>query len=611
MLSVVLLAGLAQEAPAGRAVFRESWIEGRVLGSSGETARGFTVHVHEPGKAGFSGSWPSRWHVPTDEGGSFRLGPLPAGRWSLVAKKDGVDRPWRLVEAEVPERGTLQDVVLPVPTGSVQLKILRPDGTRAAGVVVHAFLSGQDPPCTLSRALGLRADEEGSCEIPYLWAEPFEFFVSSPEDGWTHAPRFPVDGAEHEVRLRSGGAIRLRAVSYPGGPSVGAVSATLVSEAPEEGDRAPACRGPVHSSSKDGEVLFRGLPPGTYSLTVEPVASATSWIGPRRRTGVRVPDGKAVDVGEVSFDLGAVKGRVVRPDGSPVSGAKVWSAGRFRSMFSGEVPSPESRAESGADGTFTLDRLTAGPVSVFASTDSFPPSSSEVFDLSVGGLVEGVRVRLSPGASVEGIVRDRYGSPVAGAQVLGGPPPYGLPFPLPRTNADSDGTFHLDGLAPGWNRIAAYPVGRGGASFSGGCFYVEPYGLADVHLAPGEKRRVDLVPPGPRPLPERRPFRLVQRNGGTYFVSSAEDSGVPSSFPTGSGRIRGSSDPSCNGPMGFLLLRRHGTVRLVHWKRPDGTIDVSCPPGTWRLFPAEDPLPVTLRVGSAPRRVLAPVTVEV
>ncbi len=175
-------------------------------------------------------------------------------------------------------------------------------------------------------------------------------------------------------------------------------------------------------TAADGSFKLEGLRPGTVALgqvraTGYADLMASSFMG---QTGWgEVKAGETTTV-EVKLDPGAsVTGKVIAvgPDGSrsPVAGAQV----AVLTMMAGFSGYPT--AVSGEDGSFRVDGVRPGQVSIVASAPRYvvPNPTDEASLLTVpaaGGIVE-KDIFLSSAGAVEGVVTNSKGVPVPGARV--------------------------------------------------------------------------------------------------------------------------------------------------------------------------------------------------
>lgn len=167
----------------------------------------------------------------------------------------------------------------------------------------------------------------------------------------------------------------------------------------------------VHDAK--GEFTMPELEAGTYTVIVK-----AAGMAPARKTDIVVVKEQVADAGTLTLERGlTLRGRVVAgKDENPVAGAAV------RVSVPGPFPrlpgrAAEPMAVAGLDGSFTLEGLEPGAVTVAAEHPDFSPAQAQA-TLAAGSEPEPVVLRLTQGATLTGSVRDAQGQPVAGAQVM-------------------------------------------------------------------------------------------------------------------------------------------------------------------------------------------------
>lgn len=130
---------------------------------------------------------------------------------------------------------------------------------------------------------------------------------------------------------------------------------------------------------------------------------------------------------EVQFSTGRIQGRVLGPDGNPISDYALMASGRSPDRNRG---SAIARATTNAEGAFEFSSLLAATYSVRPGRDMDPRSMLKssntpfVGEASVSGLVveagvtlSDVELQLPAAAAVEVFVTDPEGNPISGAKV--------------------------------------------------------------------------------------------------------------------------------------------------------------------------------------------------
>ncbi len=195
-------------------------------------------------------------------------------------------------------------------------------------------------------------------------------------------------------------------------------------------------------SAEDGRFSLDGLTPGLYRVGVRPQR------GGLEAAFVEVPSGTA----DVSLTLpapGEISGRVLQPDGQPVT-----SCSLRLSPVSGGAGSVFTRVRD-PDGNFSLSGLSPGEYRVSASSPDGSNSPGTVVLVASGGRVPGIVLTLMPPGVVTGRVLSETGRPIVGAQVHASTTSRAGSSGRGSARSDRDGGFELKGLRPGTYRIQA------------------------------------------------------------------------------------------------------------------------------------------------------------
>jgi hypothetical protein len=223
----------------------------------------------------------------------------------------------------------------------------------------------------------------------------------------------------------------------------------------------------------EGRFALHDLPPGTLAVA----ARKARLVGESRMMAVAAA--QAITDVEVEVDAGlAVRGQVVDLRGKGLDGVRLCLSKRNppfdRSVW----------ARSMRDGAFSLEGALPGEYALLALGDELIPTQT---DLEVGHTdVDGVVVRLVPGAVVTGVVVAADGQPAGGAQIVaelavGDAPGGGGTFVARGGQADRDGRFEIKGLEPSRVNLRAHHPQHG-------------IGATEAFtVAAGEKRAVKVV----------------------------------------------------------------------------------------------------------------------
>jgi hypothetical protein len=193
---------------------------------------------------------------------------------------------------------------------------------------------------------------------------------------------------------------------------------------------------------------------GPYRLVVDGRSRPGGWSAPvvlqpyaGEVTGVVAPsEGVTVRAERLAADR-SLTVRVLRPDGSPVSGAPVTLAA------AASRPGPGTairRGTTDAGGRMRFEGLTPQPLRVEVGRTTGPLAVPEPARVVPDG--GEIVLRMRPGAAFRGVVQDADGRPVEGADVrlflLSG-------MPLDQARSDANGRFTLFGVPGGHHQLYA------------------------------------------------------------------------------------------------------------------------------------------------------------
>jgi len=272
---------------------------------------------------------------------------------------------------------------------------------------------------------------------------------------------------ERDARLRKGAAVAGRVADAKGTPVAGArVTATAFAQ-----NRGMDVS-PPSLTAEDGTYRIENLAAGPVLLKVHAEGCAQAdypaneWQALQQGPAPEACTATVPDSGEVRKDLvivrgGAVTGSVSDRDGKPAPGLQVTVSSSKNSVGGGT-------GTTDAEGKFRLEGVAPGDgLKVSAWGPKSVHGTSDEFSLGESGSVEGIRVTVTPGATIAGRVSRADGGSMADGTlrlvqgVLDTDQPWDWDWQRRSATAQpmaADGTFRIDGLMAGkYTLIAAAP----------------------------------------------------------------------------------------------------------------------------------------------------------
>jgi large repetitive protein len=281
------------------------------------------------------------------------------------------------------------------------------------------------------------------------------------------------EGERVTVVLAPGATARGRVVDAATGAPIPGVSVTARADA----------MGAIFSARSDqhGAYVVTALAPGSYTLSADE-PRYVAWS----REHVTLAAGQSLAT-DIVLERGAtLTGRTVDPNGLPIDGARIQVSPNDQSGMDAFMRLVQAKdlVRTARDGSFKATRLRPGPrQSLVASHDDFESRTVGGIDL-VPGTTRSITITLPRGRSVQGIVRDEDGVPLAGAQVhlmqsmsfhsrRGQMSFVGGPGQRPAVETGPDGRFDLRGLSVGEYRMSVEKRGYSSES-------VDPLKVSDA-----------------------------------------------------------------------------------------------------------------------------------
>ena len=242
----------------------------------------------------------------------------------------------------------------------------------------------------------------------------------------------------------------------------------------------------LHSGSDAQPKFARCDAKGAYRMTLDQAGSysfgaSRDGMNASQWKNVTVPDGAGF-VLDIDLPSGSIAGLVLGPDGAGLASAWVSIELEKPQLTSEPVSGFASTDDSGA---FRLENLPAGVYTLTANgqgshrtdgADELGAESVHGLNLSEGGTLRDVELRLAPGGSLQGVVRGPDGKPAGDAMV------YVLDASGERveaTGSDDNGRYEFRGVRAGSFTIGAMQANQ----------LSDP---VEVRIVAGEKTKLDL-----------------------------------------------------------------------------------------------------------------------
>lgn len=451
-----------------------STLAGRVLDDSGTGVAGAKLEVAtEPVMMGFGGFEVRKGQ--SDGEGRFTLSHVMPG--DLIVRAEAEGHLEGRVELALGEGETRADLRLEVSLGNaIAGRVLWPDGTPAVDVEVEAEFDAANlgGMGAFSAMRGPRgeddSDENGAFRVTGLGKGPFTVKVEAKRDGATFQARrdgIAPQTLDLELALAETLAVSGRVVDDTGAP----VRAFSVRAIEKTGGMFAGLGGAQASGKFDdeaGEFRLEGLSERTWL-----VSALGQGYGKGEAVEVTLPGGAQ---GGLTLRLpraAAVRGVVLSPEGRPVAGAEVSLKLELANLADMGREGARPSATSAEDGTFLLEGLTPGALSLVASAQGYAESAAVPIETAPAEMLADVTLALRMGGRILGEIYDKQGERLAGAPILAQNP---ANFSGQRwTNSDGNGEFVLDNVAPGTWQVMTMPGrasidnlegGDGGSDFS-------------------------------------------------------------------------------------------------------------------------------------------------
>ncbi len=379
-----------EERDVGLVLRRGARLTGLVYRSDGELAVGRPVAFLESTQIASE-------RTTTDDFGRFESPPLVPGTWTVQSVPSGEELTSRgISENDLLEHMAQMRVEL-ADGDEVEIELGAPfeESVRVRGRVtlrgepVQGLLQwfGEGPDAMATQKIG-RTDASGAFELELEHGGPWLAAFTAGR-GRAELVLDVPSVSEHELAVAlPGGGIR-GVVLGPAGEPLEDVSVVLVVEAGAERRSPMSLPADTKRTGADGSFAFDVLPPATYALQIEGVASLASSIV----RGIELGRDEVVDDVDVVLAPGlAICGRVIGADGRPAQHGVV-----FVHDEQGRALNPISYARTGDDGSFTTPPLARGrryTLLARVADQAGRPTEPVALDESLAG----VELAVAPGA---------------------------------------------------------------------------------------------------------------------------------------------------------------------------------------------------------------------
>ncbi len=412
-------------------------VVGRLLGAGDRPVRG-QVGVEESDGQSVPAAVRELLRAEAGEDGRFRIERVPPGSHALLAA--GLGHAPKRIDAAVGASAV-------VDLGDVELE---------AGLAIRGRVTDKRGRPVADARLHASPFRMGMKRQATTLSDPDGSFVLGGLDPGMHEVRVQATGHGEADRQVEAGSEGVTFVLEASGSIVGAVADdagrpvevfSVVARVVDEERHAAAVK---TVSSPEGRFLLEDLAAGTYTLQV----SAASRM-PASVSDLNVTAGATTDAGRIRLGAGgAIRGVVVDSQGAGIAGAVIVVRGPGRDFHL--YFDPASQVISDLGGGFEVKGVSPGTVRVIATHAAFAPARSEPLDVDPARGPAEVRLVLGQGGRLEGAVRRRDGTGLAGAPV--GVLPFHREgwssFDQWSAAAAADGSFAIDHVPPGRATVA-------------------------------------------------------------------------------------------------------------------------------------------------------------
>ncbi|MDE0892500.1 MAG: carboxypeptidase regulatory-like domain-containing protein, partial [Planctomycetota bacterium] len=447
-------------------------ISGVVKTEGGEPLEGASLSARPTNDTRFWMGGGEVQKVESDAEGNFELRGVQTGEIRLSATLDGHLPPEPLtLELNEAEMRTGLEIVM---SDGLSIKgvVLWPDGTPTQGASV-GLETGEESGNRWNRGgnqLWVETDEKGGFLLTGLKQNNYRVRANhDPKDDSELSGRWRGLAAGIEAGT-SGVVIKLEEPAVVNGKLVMSSGAELPQDVHilvelalvtvSERDAAVKSKhGALYQSariSRDGSFQITGIYPAEYEVNF----NSGSFVHTDASQRYVYPSGELI----VSISRGGIiSGILLDPLGSPVSGSEITAStgeSSGRPNWGGGSRGDSYKANSGEDGSFTVEGLKPGSYKLVADSDDWGPNPEELVRIEEGQIVEGITLQLIQGGTIIGVVYGEDGSAAAGRTISAGQGGFmGMGGGSGgEATTDASGRFIVERLAEGTYQVSTQPT---------------------------------------------------------------------------------------------------------------------------------------------------------
>ncbi|MFM8981289.1 MAG: carboxypeptidase regulatory-like domain-containing protein [Planctomycetia bacterium] len=402
-------------------------VQGTVTDAAGNHVEGAEVYVR---MGGFPPGPNREQYARSDREGGFLLKGLPLEPLKLhVRHPRHADTTWEGTPAPA---GSATHVTVRMGGGArITGRVLRGEGVPAAGEQVNLFQNWFEPRSTF-------CDEQGTYTFEPVAAGTWQLSTGVFENGAPGQVKTGIvvsgEGTLQVDFVARGGTGSLAGrITLSGRPAAGSLVRVLDARG-EAGQQ---------SATADAQGAWRieGLQPGALRVIVQVPSGATV-----QRT-VELDEETLAATLDLALGTSTVRGRVVRADGQPVTGA--WVTLEAAGGEGDAMGRMRAQKTTATDGSFEAGGLEAGRYLLRVNSGEHAQHLGEPFVLAEGAAHDTGDIRLAPGVTLSGRVTDDTGKPVEDATVSLRDARGRSVFSFSMATTGSDGRYDVHGLEAG------------------------------------------------------------------------------------------------------------------------------------------------------------------